>query len=598
MTDPAVTRFPGVHLRPDSNRYQFGLKPPDELAHHFPGEWAVRLSLRTSDLSKANAMAKVLHAEWAQKFEALAKSENPVAVDLTPVLATAIAAEIRRMVLAADDNMRDFPEVPNALLAIAERKRQPKSGSPHGSLLIDVAAPVAAPNGQGLAGRLAGLSEAQRGAVAAFNAIAEGQAAVDMAARNLKAVLALAASVAKQMGLSIDWTTDAGKAGLLECLKAHRTASADLIKRDAGAVIDTPDAPKPDARASAAPTAPTQCKRMVDAFGAWKGLGVRKEKTSRSFARHVVEFAEMMGDPELSTLSKSDGIRFRDALTRRAIKDINTAASADNVLTTIKAITNVAVEQGWLQVNPFAGLVVTHGGRKSAGREPWTSDDLTRLFDSPLFTEYLLPSGNSVATKAGADAAYWVPLICLYTGARPSEVCQLWTDDLSIVDGHLVVEFREDLIRGTSLKNPASWRALPIHSELVRLGLLDYWQSVAASSGGPGWLFPAVPKSGVNGAAGQFGQWFGVFKAAQGYGTPTKSLHSFRHTVETELGFAGLSATLVDAITGHEGQGTGRKVYGATIRRQASRLRPSIELLRYPGLCLPRVFKSAWCKVA
>lgn len=536
-------------------------------------------------------MAKVLHAEWAKKFEALAKSDNPVAVDLTPVLATAIAAEIRRMALAADDNMRDFPEVPNALLVIAERRRQSESGSAHSLLLIDVAAPVAASNGQELAEPLAGLNEAQRGAVAAFNAIAEGQAAVDMAARNLKAVQALAASVAKQMGLSIDWTTDAGKAGLLECLKAHRTASADLVRRDAGAVIDTPDEPQSDARASVAPLAPTHCKRMVDSFEAWKGLGVRKEKTSRVFARHVVEFAEMMGDPELSTLSKSDGIRFRDALTRRAIKDINTARSADNVLTTIKAITNVAVEQGWLHVNPFAGLAVTQGGRKSEGREPWILEELIRLFDSPLFTEYLLPSGNSVATKAGADAAYWVPLICLYTGARPSEVCQLWTDDLSIVDGQLVVEFRENLTRGTSLKHPASWRALPIHSELIRLGLQDFWLDIAGKHAGPGWLFPAMPKSGVNGAGGQFGQWFGEFKTAQGFGTPTKSLHSFRHTVETELGFAGLSATLVDAIIGHEGQGTGRKVYGATIRRQASRLRPSLELLRYPGLNLPRVFK-------
>lgn len=592
MTDPAVTRFPGVVNRPDSKNYQFALKPPADLAHHFAGDWAIRRSLRTSDLSKANAMAKVLHAEWAQKFEVLAKGDNPVAVDLTPILATAIAAEIRRWVLVADDNMRDFPEVPNALLAIAERRRHSESGSAHSSLLIDLAAPVAGPKGQEPARPLAGLSEAQRGAVAAFNAITEGQAAVDMAARNLKAVQALAASAAKQMGLSIDWTTDAGKAGLLECLKAYRTASADLVQRDAGAVIDTPDEPKSYARASAAPVALTQCKRMVDAFEAWKGLGIRKEKTSRSFARHVVEFAEMMGDPELATLNKSDGIRFRDALTRRAIKDTNTAASADNVLTTIKAITNVAVEQGWLQVNPFAGLAVTHGGRKSEGREPWTPDDLTRLFNSPLFTEYLLPSGNSVATKAGADAAYWVPLICLYTGARPSEVCQLWTDDLSIVDGHLVVEFREDLIRGTSLKNPASWRALPIHSELIRLGIQDYWMSIAANNARPGWLFPAMPKSGANGAAGQFGQWFGDFKASQGFSTSTKTLHSFRHTVETELGFAGLSATLVDAITGHEGQGTGRKVYGATIRRQASRLRPSLELLRYPGLKLPRVFNS------
>jgi integrase len=370
-------------------------------------------------------------------------------------------------------------------------------------------------------------------------------------------------------------------------------ASRDLFQRDAGEVVDTPPGPVAASAAEAEPVAASAPKRMADAFAAWQGLGVRKDKTVRVFRKHVAVFAEMMGDPDLAALKRADGIRFRDALTRRAIKDTNTAASADNVLTTIKAITNVAVDQGWLSGNPFERLAVTEGGRKSEGREPWTPEELPRLFDAPLFTAYALPSGNAIATKAGADAAYWVPLLCLYTGARPSEVCQLWTDDLSVVGGHLIVEFREDLDRGTSLKNPASWRALPIHTELIRLGFRDYWEQVSASANGAGWLFPAVPKSGANGAAGQFGQWFGEFKAAQGFNSPKKSLHSFRHTVETELGFAELSGTLVDAITGHEGKGTGRKTYAATIRRQAVRLRPSLERLVYPGLRLPRVFGCA-----
>jgi len=100
-----------------------------------------------------------------------------------------------------------------------------------------------------------------------------------------------------------------------------------------------------------------------------------------------------------------------------------------------------------------------------------------------------------------------------------------------------------------------------------------------------------LPKDGDNGAAGQFGQWFGDFKRSRGFATSKKTLHSFRHTVETELGFAGVSPTIVDAITGHAGQGVGRKVYGATIRRNAERLRADLERLAYPGLELGRVFK-------
>ena len=300
----------------------------------------------------------------------------------------------------------------------------------------------------------------------------------------------MAAAVAKTMGLLVDWSSEAGRAGLLECLKAYRTAARELVQRDAGDVVDTPpeqQRPQPEP-VPAAPANPGKC--MADALEAWKGLGVRKAKTIGVFTRHVALFAEMMGDPELSTLRRADGIRFRDALTRRAIKAVNTAASADNVLTTIKALTNVAKDQEWLTINPFERLTVTEGGRESEGREPWTVEELSRLFDAPLFTQYVLPAGNAIANKAGADAAYWVPLLLLYTGARPSEVCQLWTDDLSVVDGHMVMEIREDPARGTSLKNRSSRRALPIHSELLRLGFSDYWQSVVARSNGAGLALP------------------------------------------------------------------------------------------------------------
>ena len=129
--------------------------------------------------SEANAKAKVLHAEWAQKFAALLKSDNPVAVDLTPTLAAAIAAELRRWVLQADDNMRAFAEVPNALLALEQRKRQRDAGGVGRGLLIDV--PTVAASDDLALDPLDGLSEEQRGAVARLNASDEGRAAVDMA---------------------------------------------------------------------------------------------------------------------------------------------------------------------------------------------------------------------------------------------------------------------------------------------------------------------------------------------------------------------------------------------------------------------------------
>jgi integrase len=602
VTDTDVTRYPGVHTRPDSNIYQFGLKPPTDVRHHFPGYWAVRCSLKTADLRQANAKAIGLHAEWIARFDQFKRADNPVHADLTPALLAVIAAEIRRWILQADENMRAIPAGPNALLA-RERRIRAKAIQDARVGLDSLMIPARTADDEPFAATEPtdpdeGLTEAQREVVARFNTERAAEAAIDLAAMRLKTIRPWAESVTKELGITVDWSSEAGRAGLLECLKAHRNASAELLRRDAGDVIDTPTAQ--DGRQWTQEPARVHVKkeavlgegmRMADALKAWMGLGVRVSKTVGTFTNHVRRFEEMMGDPLLTTLQRPDGVRFRDSLTEWAVISHTTAVSADNILSSIKALGNVAKNKGWFTTNPFEGLKVTEGGKESEGREPWTPDDLSRLFDSPLFTRYELPAGSAIEAKAGLDAAYWVPLLALYTGARPGEICQLWTDDISELPSGLVVEIRKNTERGQRLKNPSSWRALPIHSELMRLGFGDYWRTIIAQHEAIGPLFPALRRGGKNGAAGQFGQWFGEFKKDRGFATPTKTLHSFRHTVETELAFAEVSPTLVDAITGHEAQGVGRKTYGATIRRQAERLRPHVERLRYPDLVLQRVFK-------
>lgn len=331
-------------------------------------------------------------------------------------------------------------------------------------------------------------------------------------------------------------------------------------------------------------------KRMRDAYEAWKGTAVRSEKTVGTFRRHVQMFEEMMGNPPLHTLKRGDGLRFRDMLTEWAVRERKTAETANNVLASIKAITNAARDREWLEVSPFDKMEVTQGGKESEGREPWTREELPVLFDSPLFMAYQLPQGDSIATKGGRDAAYWVPLLAAYTGARAGELCQLWADDVSEQDGGLVIEFRANRNRGQKLKNKGSWRAVPVHGELLRLGFREYWLSM--KEGDENRLFPHIPTEGQNGAAGQFGHWFGEYKRSRGFQTATKTLHSFRHTVVSELVLAGVEEAIRHAITGHEGKTVHDKVYAATVRRQAERLRPYVEKIVYPGLSLPRVYKA------
>ena len=75
--------------------------------------------------------------------------------------------------------------------------------------------------------------------------------------------------------------------------------------------------------------------------------------------------------------------------------------------------------------NPWARLAIAN--RTESKRRPWRLDELRVFFGLPIFTAYAVP----FTTHAGADAAYWIPLLGLFTGATVSELAQLRTQDVS-----------------------------------------------------------------------------------------------------------------------------------------------------------------------
>src|SRR5690606_4760057 len=53
-----------------------------------------------------------------------------------------------------------------------------------------------------------------------------------------------------------------------------------------------------------------------------------------------------------------------------------------------------------------------------------TNQDLQAIFRLPVFAEGERPAGGK------GDASYWIPLLLLWTGARPEEVAQLLLADI------------------------------------------------------------------------------------------------------------------------------------------------------------------------
>jgi integrase len=537
VTKETLTKFPGIHRRPDSGIYQFGLRAPKELLHHFPSGWAIRCSLKTADLRTANEQAKKLQAEWSARFEAM-RTGKAIPVDLADVR-TKLLNRLEQLLVEVDHQYQglSFEERLERSDALAWQLADARSWVSGGGVpdwaadwMEELEFPRSALSDSEAMGHLLTVLEIRHEALTDHTRTFPKRVSEMSSRRRLLESMGVAA---------------AGK------------SSTQLLAKGAA-------------------------HKMSDALAVWLETE-HPSKTIGTFTRHVNQFSEMMSNPALEVIDKPLAIEFRDSLQKWAVENNKTASTADNVLVSIRALTNVARDKGWITANPFERLSVKVGGRVLAKREPWLPQELKVLFDDPIWRDYKLPKDK----KAGADAAYWIPLIACYTGARASEIAQLWTDDIAADHGVEVIEFRATETRNQSLKNEGSWRAVPMHTELIRLGLPEYVKSLPL---GP--LFPLLPVKGANGAGGQFGQWFGNFKRAKGFDSPTKTLHSFRHLVASELRLLSVAESLADAITGHTGESVARNVYSATIKRHAERLRSEINKLSYENLSLPRVWKA------
>ncbi len=217
-------------------------------------------------------------------------------------------------------------------------------------------------------------------------------------------------------------------------------------------------------------------------------------------------------------------------------------------------------------------------------REPWELAELRLLFNSPVFA-----SGDRPKAGCG-EAAYWLPLLGLFTGARQGELAPLTASDVTTdeASGISFITVSEDDERGTRLKTASSRRIVPLHPELIRLGFLGVVHGVRESHGGSALLFPLLKPGPRGGYAEAWSKWFGRYIRTLGIENKSRVFHSFRHGFKDALRASGESEDINDALTGHSGGGVGRS-YGARemIRRFGlPRLAEAVSKVAYPGLDL------------
>lgn len=250
-------------------------------------------------------------------------------------------------------------------------------------------------------------------------------------------------------------------------------------------------------------------------------------------------------EKELSLTDLSKNSRNRKVISTGSINKHIRAVSA--VLSWAESNGYFDSHPNW--INPTIGVRVKRS-KESAPRTSFDTEDVRKIFNGSVFTSGYRPHSG------GCEAAYWIPLIALYTGARLEEIGQLLAEDIRFSKEYSVWYFDINNNGGKRLKTKSSVRKIPVHHKLIELGLIDYKSSLKDVR-----LFPEFTRGRDGKLTTGWSKWFRRYLTSVGLCDSRKVFHSFRHTMKDALRNAGVDEAISDAITGHTNSSVGRS-YG------------------------------------
>ena len=169
-----------------------------------------------------------------------------------------------------------------------------------------------------------------------------------------------------------------------------------------------------------------------------------------------------------------------------------------------------------------------------------------------------------------------------FTGCRLEEVCQLTVADLreQQANGSRVTCFAIHDEGKNSLKNKSSKRLVPVHSALVRAGLLDYHDALPKD----GLLFAGLVRRESKGGKlhARVSELFRKRLVVLGIKRKGKDSRSFRHSVATALEASGVQETDAARVLGHRIGGMSYGVYSSGPGLKV--LAGIVEQINYEGL--------------
>ncbi|EIZ1342673.1 tyrosine-type recombinase/integrase [Vibrio parahaemolyticus] len=174
--------------------------------------------------------------------------------------------------------------------------------------------------------------------------------------------------------------------------------------------------------------------------------------------------------------------------------------------------------------------------KASQQRDRWQLKELKKLFSSSEYRK--------------KDVQFnWTTKIQLYHGCRPSEVCQLTTSDIQIIEGVPCITI-SDSEAEQRLKTSNALRIVPLHNQLINEGFLEYVQGRREQKQKQ--LFDYKPHGDNKDWSFRYRTNLGKLQTAIGMKPNARpTAYSFRHTFIDELKIANTPEHIVAEIVGH-----------------------------------------------
>ncbi len=326
---------------------------------------------------------------------------------------------------------------------------------------------------------------------------------------------------------------------------------------------------------------------FVDTVGDRFPVSMMDKKVVRNWKalllKYPVKAAEM-------TAFKGMSLRETVIANEKVGKPVISPRTVNRYLSGLGAFCDWLMNHEYLNANPTHNLYIRQDKSRRATK-PFSSEQLQTLFNSPLFTgcqsndKWHLPGDHRIR-----DHRYWLPLIMLYSGARPGEIAQLLVDDVHQSHGRWIIHITEERDDTKSTKTKGSMRVLPVHPELEKLGFIAYHRSMVER--GEKRLFPDAERNARGQMAAEFDRDINRYLTRIGikHGRGL-SLYSLRHGFADALRLAGFLDEQFGILLGHTNHTmTGR--YGTLQQGMLRQRAEMIDAVSYPGLNLSPLYPS------